>query len=251
MSITGYLVWAALADARGQCAAVEATERGEANSNRGSREFYYPTTEAVMRTANAALRAAKLVLVLASVGAVTQGVEGAEVPLTFRLFHAESGEAVDFAWTWPLADAREFVGRHAARAATLSSAEKHFQLHLLAIEITGRDAASAAAKAAGDLPAWATATAPTSPRPTTDVRIKPHVPGPPPHAREHFDAWAKAEFRRKYASDPLAEAPSWDELVAMLHGGHPRECGTKGEEEHVCRYLATYLAACGTERRAS
>lgn len=258
-AVAGYLVWAALADARARCATVEATERGEANSRRGTREFYYPTPEAVSRAAKAALRAEKLMLVLAVVGAVARGVEGDEVPLTFRLFHAESGEAIDFTWAWPLEDAKDFVGRHAARAATLSSAEKHFQIHLLAMEITGRDGAAAgpahcrpwshepcgtaAAKAAGALPGWAQV---DTPQGTTQGR--PHHPGPPPRAREDFNSWVQAEFRRQFKSNPNADAASWDELVAMVLGGEPREAATLGEEEQVCTYLATY---CEAMRRAS
>ena len=216
----------ALANARRKCAAVEATEHGETAQGNRSREFYFPSGDAVLQAASTALRAEKLMLVLKSVGAVTVGVEGHELPITFELFHEETGDSLEFTWVWPLFDQRGLVGRHAARAATLTSAEKHFQLHLLALNVTGRDAASVAAKAAGPMPGWMT--------------DRPRLPGPPAHASEYFLRWSQGEFRRMRAGGNLqAEPPEWPDLVAMLYGGDPREVASAAEEEHVCRYLAS------------
>lgn len=240
-------VWAALGRARNTVGEVLANERGEALGRRGeAREFFYPTAQAVLAVAKPALSEARLIFVVLRIGAAISGLVGAELPIVFGLIHWESGDIVEIPVVWPLADVKDFAGRPQAQAATISSAEKHQLLHLLAIDVVATRGPAAPSRATasptpgevldalvGEMPDWdSLAAAPPSAPP----------PGPPAHLDAAWRAWQSREFRPR-AHDAEQSVLLWPDFVGRVLGGEPRECRTQEEQDRVAACLVELHAA--------
>lgn len=246
------LVYDALERAASIVGPVVATERGEDDSRGRSREFYYPSAQAVLAVASAAMRAVRLKLVPLRVGPSVAGAQGPELPIVFGLTHADSGDQVEIKVSWPLADPSDFLGRPQAQAATVTMAEKHLLLLLLSIQIEVR-APQVQQPTAPPTPIAVPTAAEKHGTKLEDVGPMPGwaaTDGVPAHLAYTFRLWQAHDFADRSRANPQASKRSWQELVGRVLVCEPRPCQAAAEEDAAARFMSSDIARLEATNRA-